>query len=89
MRTDGCGLSAKFTGLACAIGLTILVAAGSARSGDDESIALRFQPGEAGSKLAPRYSPKGYRVTLSASQRVAPEGTEPLEALGPHVYSFM
>ena len=45
-----------------AIGVLLLLAASGARSSDDAAIAVRFEPGPKGSPLAPRYSPKGWRV---------------------------
>ncbi len=86
MRDEKRGLGAQRASLAWGIGLAILFAASSARSGDEAPIAVSFQPGEAGSKLAPRYSPKGYRVPLAPSERDVPEGVEVLEGrlrLGP------
>lgn len=64
--------------------LTLLLAAAPAAAHD--GVPVHFEPGSPGSKLAPRYSPKGMKVALTAREAPAPEGTAPLEGrlqLGP------
>ncbi len=51
------------------------------------SVAVTLKPGEPGSRLAPRYSPKGEQLKLSASSHSGVAGVDPLEAqvrLGPN-----
>ena len=58
----------------------------AARADADDGVAVRFVPGDASSKVAPRYSPKGMKVALTARATKAPEGVQALEgrlALGP------
>ncbi len=54
---------------------------------EDAVIPVALEPGAAGSAQAPRYSPKGFRVKLSASEREIDGGIDVLEGrllLGPN-----
>ena len=65
--------------------LTSLLATAPAAAAED-GVVVHFAPGSPGSKLAPRYSPKGMKVALAAREAPAPEGHAPLEGrlqLGP------
>ena len=75
---------ARWVGPCC----LLLLLAGGVGAGEEAAaaIAVRLEPGARGSRLAPRYSPKGSRVPLAASERVVPAGVEALEGrlpLGP------
>ena len=66
--------------------LLLLLASGVGAGEEAAAIAVRLEPGARGSRLAPRYSPKGSRIPLLASERVVPAGVEALEGrlpLGP------
>lgn len=54
--------------------------------GEEKGHAVVFRPGEAGSKLAPRYSPKGFKIPLAATKTAPKEGLDHVEGrvrLGP------